>query len=397
MGGKKSMKKDTGRNARAPFFFPSRTSLLENLFKSSILNPQSAISAASWILDSEVARGDLAVKKLRVFADGGLVATCAVYAEDAGGRALVTFLLLEVAPAGTGWMPVLLRSGQHGVFRSEWRFRLCRRGGSVIMSRMAVTETLKLPTHFDLEPELREQLSNRPGHQRCVEGAGELLLVVHEVPCPGVPEREALFFWKRHDGSWMQRSGAGLSGLGELLDRFAKAIDDHEEVIDDVDTAAEIFGILRHAGPLARTTRNLMQALEQVLAVDADDREIRSYRDRAREIDRAAELLYNDGRITLEFWRAERAEEHARSAARLNRIAFRLNLLAGFFLPLVAFGGLFGMNVDLPEFVKPMFWVILLGGISIGILLLWIVGHQTGKSSDIDAGPKDGEDDSSGK
>jgi Mg2+ and Co2+ transporter CorA len=195
----------------------------------------------------------------------------------------------------------------------------------------------------------------------------------------------------------MQRSGAGLSGLGELLDRFAKAIDDHEEVIDDVDTAAEIFGILRHAGPLARTTRNLMQALEQVLAADADDREIRSYRDRAREIDRAAELLYNDGRITLEFWRAERAEEHARSAARLNRIAFRLNLLAGFFLPLVAFGGLFGMNVDLPEFVKPMFWVILLGGISIGILLLWIVGQRTGKSSDIDAEPKDGADDSSGK
>jgi Mg2+ and Co2+ transporter CorA len=195
----------------------------------------------------------------------------------------------------------------------------------------------------------------------------------------------------------MQRSGAGLSGLGELLDRFAKAIDDHEEVIDDVDTAAEIFGILRHAGPLARTTRNLMQALEQVLAVDADDHEIRSYRDRAREIDRAAELLYNDGRITLEFWRAERAEEHARSAARLNRIAFRLNLLAGFFLPLVAFGGLFGMNVDLPEFVKPMFWVILLGGISIGILLLWIVGQRTGKSSDIDAEPKDGADDSSGK
>jgi len=256
---------------------------------------------------------------------------------------------------------------------------------------MTVTETLKLPAHFDIEPELREQLSNRPGHQRCVEGAGELLLVVHEVPCPGIPEREALFFWKRHDGSWMQRGGAGLSGLGELLDRFAKAIDGHEEMIDDADTAAEIFGILRHSGPLARTSRNLVQALEQVLAVDTDDREIRGYRDRAREIDRAAELLHSDGRVTLEFWRAERAEEQARSAARLNRIAFRLNLLAGFFLPLVAFGGLFGMNVNLPEFVKPMFWAILLGSITVGILLLWLVGHQTGKSTDSDDEPKDRE------
>jgi len=249
---------------------------------------------------------------------------------------------------------------------------------------MAITETLNLPEHFDLEPELREQLSNRPGHQRCVEGAGELLLVVHEVPCPGIPEREALFFWKRHDGSWMQRSGAGLSGLGDLLDRYAKAIDVHEDVIDVADTAAEIFAILRHAGPLSRSSRNLVQALEQVLAADADDREMRGHRDRAREIDRAAELLNSDGRMTLEFWRAEQAEEHARAAARLNRIAFRLNLLAGFFLPLVAFGGLFGMNVDIPEFVKPMFWVILLGGVTVGLLLLWLVGHQTGKSSNGD-------------
>lgn len=249
---------------------------------------------------------------------------------------------------------------------------------------MAATEILKLPDNFDIEPELCEQLSNRPGHQRCIEGAGELLLVVHEVPNPGIPEREALFFWKRHDGCWMQRGGAGLSELTDLLERYARAIDGHEEVIDEADTAAEIFGILRHAGPLTRTTRNLVQALEQVLAIEPDDRAMRGLRDRAREIERAADLLNTDGRLTLEFWRAERAEQQARSSDRLNRIAFRLNLLAGFFLPLVAFGGLFGMNVDLPEFVKPMFWAILFGGVLVGLLLLWLVGHQTGKSADFD-------------
>ena len=252
------------------------------------------------------------------------------------------------------------------------------------MPFMAVTEPLKLPAHFEIEPELREQLSTRPGHQRCIEGAGELLLIAHEVPRPGIPEREALFFWKRHDGTWMQSSGSGLSLLGELMDRYARVIDGHEEVIDDADTAAEIFALLRHSGPLTRTSRNLVQALEQVLAIDPDDREIRGYRDRAKEIERAADLLNADGRVTLEFWRAERAEEQALSAARLNRIAFRLNLLAGFFLPLVALGGLFGMNVDLPEFVKPLFWVILSGGLLVGTVLLWLVGHQTGRFSDFD-------------
>ncbi len=247
---------------------------------------------------------------------------------------------------------------------------------------MAVTEPLQLPDHFALETELREQLSSRPGHQRCIEGAGELLLVVHEVPRPGIPERVALFFWKCHNGRWMQPGGAGSHELTELLDRYAKAIDGHEEVIDEADTAAEIFAILRHAGPLARSSRNLVHALAQVIAIDPDDRVMRGYLDRAREIERAADLLNADGRVTLEYWRAERSEQQARSSERLNRIAFRLNLLAGFFLPLVAFGGLFGMNVDLPAFVKPLFWVILVGGIAVGLTLLWLVGRQTGTSDD---------------
>ena len=249
---------------------------------------------------------------------------------------------------------------------------------------MVVMETLQLPAHFEVEPELREQLSGRPGHQRCVDGAGELLLIVHEVPRPRIPERDALFFWKRHDGTWMQASGPGLGGLNDLLDRYARAIDVHEEVIDEADTAAEIFKILRHSGPLCRSSRNLVIALEQVLVIDPDDREIRGLRDRAKEIERAADLLNADGRVALEFWRAERAEEHARSGARLNRIAYRLNLLAGFFLPLVALGSLFGMNVTLPDFVRPMFWVILGGGLGVGGVLLYLVGRQTGKHSDFE-------------
>lgn len=250
---------------------------------------------------------------------------------------------------------------------------------------MAAIETLQLPPHFEVELVLREQLSGRPGHQRCVVGEHELLLVVHDVPKPGIPEREALFFWKRRDGSWLgpdHSQNNGLSALGELLDRYARAIDGHEEMVDEADTAGEIFGILRHSGPLSRSSRNLVQALEQVLAAMPDDRPIRHHRDRAKEIERAAELLNLDAKVALEFWQARRSEEHARAGARLNRIAFRLNLLAGFFLPLVALAGLFGMNVDLPEFAKPMFWGIFLGGLVIGGLLLWLVGRQTGKSSD---------------
>lgn len=246
-------------------------------------------------------------------------------------------------------------------------------------------ESTFLPANFDLEPEILDQLSGRPGHQRCVIGDGELLLVVHDVPKPRVPERDAIFFWKRRDGNWASSQGQeGLRDLDRLLDRYAKAIDCHEEMIDEADTAAEIFGILRHSGPLARTSRNLVLSLEQVLVVDHDDRRILALRDRAREIERAADLLNSDARVALEFWQAERSEEQSIAAARLNRIAFRLNLLAGFFLPLVALGGLFGMNVDLPKFVQPAFWVIVGAGLATGGVLLFFVGRQTGRRADFE-------------
>jgi len=249
---------------------------------------------------------------------------------------------------------------------------------------MANNEQLSLPEHFNLEPRLREQLSGRPGHQRCVEGEGELLLVVHEVPEPGIPERRAHYFWKRTDNSWAQSKGQGLSELEELLDRYTSTIDKHEEMLDESDTTAQLFPILRHSGPLSRSIRNMVGALEQVLAIDGDDRAVIALRDRARELERAADLLHNEGRMALDFLLAEQAEAQARSTERLNRIAYRLNLLAGFFLPLVALAGLFGMNVDLPDFIRPMFWVILFGGLAFGLGLVYLVARKTGRGAQSD-------------
>jgi Mg2+ and Co2+ transporter CorA len=239
-----------------------------------------------------------------------------------------------------------------------------------------------LPPGFSLEEDLLDQLSNRPGNQRCVVGRDELLLVVHEVPKPGVPERDPLIFWRRGEGTWLDYAcGKGLRRLGDLLDRYAKVIDDKEELIEEADTAAEIFELVRAAAPLSRSSRNLMHAIDQAAAQDEDNRELKSYRDRIRELERAAEQLNHDARLTLEYWKAERGEAQQASAEKLNKIAFRLNLLAGFFLPLVALGGLFGMNVDLPDFVQGWFWVIFFGGLFTGGSLVWLVGRKTGEGS----------------
>lgn len=236
-----------------------------------------------------------------------------------------------------------------------------------------------LPQFFECEDELLDQLSNRPGNQRCVVGRDELLLVVHEVPVAGSPHREPLLFWRRADENWLDYGGSkGLRKLGDLLDRYTKLLDENQEMIDEVDTAQEIFVLARIAAPLSRCSRNLAVAIDQTLVHDEDNRELRSYRDRAREIERAAELLSHDAGLALEFLKAERSEEQQASTEKLNKIAFRLNLLAGFFLPLVALCGLFGMNIHLPDFVGGWFWVIFWGGLVMGGTLVWLVGRKTG-------------------
>ena len=237
-------------------------------------------------------------------------------------------------------------------------------------------ELLILPSNFEIERDLREQLSGRPGHQRCVVGETELLLVVHEVPEAGIPERKAIFFWRKKDGNWVQASGSGLSDLSALLDRYAKAIDLNEEKLEKTESTELVFKILKHAGPLTRSTRNLVHALEETLTQEPDDRAILTFRDRARELERAAELLQSDARETLIFWQAEASEEHARASDRLGKILFKLNLVTGFFLPVVALGSLFGMNVNLPDFVQELFWLIFLGGLVVGGLLLWYVARK---------------------
>lgn len=165
-----------------------------------------------------------------------------------------------------------------------------------------------LPSPYQLESDLLARLSGCPIHQRCVVGQGGVLLVVHEVPMPGVPEREALFFWKREDNQWVQPSVCeGLHELADLIERYAMTIDAHEEELNVADQAASLFAILRHCGPLVRSLRNMANAFEQVMAIDQEDRAMMGMLDRAHELVRAAELLHSDEKMALQFQQAEQA------------------------------------------------------------------------------------------
>lgn len=239
---------------------------------------------------------------------------------------------------------------------------------------------VKLPCPYEIEPELRDQLSGLAGLQRCLEGHDEILLIVHDVPRPTQPAGQPVFFWKRHDGRWMQPSGPGIGELSELLERYGRAIDSHYEVVNQAEDAAAVFAVLRHAGPLSRSTRELARVLDQALQADPEDRAMRALRDRARELERLADFLNTDARSTLEFLRTEHGRTQARAAERLVNTANRVAWMVG----VIAFCALLGVSALLPDLLRVILWVLMGGGMALaGVFLKRGFGKTREKSGEL--------------
>ena len=79
-----------------------------------------------------------------------------------------------------------------------------------------------------------------------------------------------------------------------------------------------------------------------------DDRDLISFRDRAYEIERTAELLQTETKNAFDLLMARRADEQAESSRRMAVSTHRLNLLAAFFFPVAALSGILGVNLALP-------------------------------------------------
>lgn len=227
-------------------------------------------------------------------------------------------------------------------------------------------DLIYIPASFDLEPELIDQLSPRPGMQRCIAGRYELLLLVHEPPLPGSADRSPAVFWRREDGLWMDGQGSkGLRRLGEVVERYVLEVRDSSEALGKAASAEEVFALARTCGPLAHSARHLAVAIEQALGQDEDSRELRLLRDKAREMELAAELLHQEARLTLDFRRASGSDPRPENLHQLHRAVLLFSVFAAFFAPLAALTGLFSMN-GAPSVHGAPFWILLALGIGAG-------------------------------
>lgn len=203
-----------------------------------------------------------------------------------------------------------------------------------------------VPSEWSVPARFRARLGEQAGRQRHMFEEGHLLLVLHELPRPGVAERKGRLFWRSPSGEWRSSGlGSGAQALKAHLLEYEQAIDGQEEKLAAASKAQDYLEVLQGTGPLLRAIRNLHRALQEAREAVPEDRDILTQRDRAGDLERACELLYADARNGLDFTVAQRAEEQAEAARRITHESHQLNLIAALFLPLTAIGSVFGMNL----------------------------------------------------
>ena len=237
---------------------------------------------------------------------------------------------------------------------------------------------------WDLPDAIYRRLGNKAGRQRAMSADGHLLLVLHEPPADDHFDRKPRLFWRPPDGRWRSTASAldGLQSLRRHVEEFAHAVERLEGEAEAAADADSFYRVLRRAAPVHRTARNLHAALQQAREAAGDeDRDLIVLRDRAGEVERAAELLHADAKVGLEYSVARQVEAQTRASLAIVESGHRLNVLAAVFLPLTAISAALGMNLHsgIETVGAPwLYWVILVAGLALGSYLRLVFSRGRG-------------------
>jgi len=245
---------------------------------------------------------------------------------------------------------------------------------------MSEVKSALIPKLWSLPSRIHRRLGDGAGRQRLMDEEGHLLVILHQPPAASDHERrEAVLFWRSPEGDWKSTPpGGGLAAMDSLLTSYATLIANLDRRVDTATSARNYFDILRELNPLLRSTRNLHAVIQATREARSDDQRLIALRDRAVELERAAELSNTDAKNGLDFTLAENARIQARAAEQANAEARRLNRLVACFFPLATLVAVFGMNDPEAVLGMPGFWLIIGAGMLIGAIILLTGGRKRG-------------------
>lgn len=239
-----------------------------------------------------------------------------------------------------------------------------------------------IPSQWNVPAKFRSRMGEGAGRQRHMVEEGHLLLVLHEVPKAGQPERSARLFWRDKAGAWKTSGmGGGVGPLREHVGAFERAVDELEDEGKRAATAKQWFEVLKAATPLQRSVHHLARVL-QAAREAIDDRELINLRDRASDVERAIDLLTLEARDAIDFVTARQAEAQAAVSLELARESHKLNVIAAVFLPITALASIFSMTLKsgLESWGTWLFWLIVAAGIALGLFMRSRLGTRRDES-----------------
>jgi len=234
-----------------------------------------------------------------------------------------------------------------------------------------------LPMNWEVPQIFHQRLGDGPGRQRVMESEGHLLIVTHRPPRHNERVRSGRYFWRNPDGVLQSSDlGQGPSSMIKHLEEYNAAIAKLEKAEGDAQSSEEYFRVISELGPLLRATRNLQSTLQAARELSGNDRTMINFRDRSYDLERSAELLYNEAKNELDFLIAQRTEQQAASSHRMAVSAHRLNILAALFFPMVTLATIFGSSLQhgWETVSAPIpFFTMLIVGFVLGLLLNWFI------------------------
>lgn len=230
------------------------------------------------------------------------------------------------------------------------------------------------------------------GAQRAISEDGQLLLILHAPPQTGKPRQHEIFLRLPDDapnGVWLYKGRkGGQQAMLDLLGRYQKAYDRLSDLLDEAETAADLFTIIGESLPITRAAVNLQKAMESGRDAVKEDTWLIDQRDKAVELARNFELLLADARLELDFRLAQAAEHQTRATEAITRAQRKLNTIAALTFPITALGAAWGMNLrsGWEEISPALFWLVIAIGLALGLFVRYWVSLDKEASLDKEHG-----------
>ncbi len=229
---------------------------------------------------------------------------------------------------------------------------------------------MAIPEKWDIPAKLRARVGKTIGRQRTIQEDGHTIILLHQAPNATEKSRKGACCWVTPDEKFIFHPDT--ENFDTIFNNYRKKISSLENEYKTASSAIQYFNVLEEIVPIHFATIRMASALQMARDLLPNSRQILLWRDETYELQRETEILQTCAKNALDYHQAKSVENLSHITYELTKTSHRLNMLATFFVPMMAVSALFGMNIP-NGFEKSesnfMFWGVTLFSIALGLFL----------------------------